>query len=104
VKVDFYICPSCGAEVRVGSRGCPKCASQRATKKWGATEERKPWEQDEIYDGLDVPDKEFDYEKFIQEEFDRGSSHKNAAEWLWWLVALILLIALVSLVVAGFWK
>ncbi len=22
---DWYACPSCGAEVRVGSRGCPAC-------------------------------------------------------------------------------
>jgi hypothetical protein len=104
VKVDFYICPACGAEVRVGSKGCPKCASQRATKKWGATEERKSWEQDDVYDDLDLPDDQFDYDKFIQEEFERTAPRKTAVEWLWWLVALILLMILVGIVVAGFWQ
>ena len=39
---DWYACPGCGAEVRVGSRGCPQCSG-------------KSWEQDEYLDGLDLP-------------------------------------------------
>jgi hypothetical protein len=90
VKVDFYICPSCGTEVRVGSKTCAKCASERATKKWGAVEERKPWEQAETYDGLDLPDDEFDYAKFLEEEF--GSAPKRSGkEWFWWSTAVLLL-------------
>ena len=70
MKVDYFICPECGAEVRVGSKGCGKCASERATKNW--REDPKPWEQDDVYDGLDLPYDEFDYQKFIAEEFGSG--------------------------------
>jgi hypothetical protein len=93
IKADYFICPECGAEVRVGSRGCSRCASDRATKAW---HERKPWEQDEASDGLDLPDDEdFDYEAFVDEEFGRGRK-KTKSEWVWWATALVLLIALVA--------
>ena len=42
---DTYICPQCGAEVPVGSAGCPGCGP----KFQGAEEE------DPVYDGLDLP-------------------------------------------------
>lgn len=92
IKADYFICPECGAEVRVGSRGCSRCASDRATKAW---DDRKPWEQDEAYDGVDLPgDDEFDYQAFLDEEFG-GGRKKSKREWLWWGTALVLLIALV---------
>lgn len=91
MKVDYFICPECGAEVRVGSKGCGRCASERATKKW--REEPKPWEQDEVHDGLDLPDDEFDYQKFVAEEFGRGG-RRPAMSWFYWVVAVILLAAL----------
>lgn len=101
MKVDFYICPECGAEVRVGSKGCAKCASQQATKKWDDDAEAKPrrpkksWEQDEVYDGLDLPEDEFDYDEFIEREFRGGRRHKPSQGWLWWGVGVVLLIAFV---------
>ena len=91
MKVDFFICPDCGAEVRVGSKGCVRCASSRATKQW--SEVPKPWERDEVYDGLDLPDTEFDYQKFCDEEF-QGKRRLSPREWFWWGVAVILLAAL----------
>ena len=102
VKVDFYICPQCGAEVRVGSKGCQKCASQRATKKWHAPPPPKSWEQDEVCDGLDLPDDEFDYEKFLEEEFG-GPKRRSGREWLWWVVAVVLILAVVALSFVGTW-
>ena len=91
MKVDFYICPECGAEVRVGSKGCVKCASERATKHW---DEAKSWEQDEVYDGLDLPDDEFDYDEFLEEEFGGGRKPWKRIGWLWWTVAVVLLVVL----------
>lgn len=86
LKADYFICPECGAEVRVGSKGCSKCASERATKSW---------EQDETYDGLDLPEEEFNYQDFIDEEF--GSGKKRAKiEWFWWAIAVVLLLSLVA--------
>lgn len=102
MKVDFYICPHCGAEVRVGSKGCNRCASERATKNWHAPAKRRPWEQDETYDGLDLPDDEFDYEKFVAEEFEEGPP-RAPRQWLWALVATIVLLALLALIFAGGW-
>ena len=92
LKADYFICPDCGAEVRVGSRGCTRCASERATKSWG---KRKPWEQDETHDGLDLPDEEFNYEDFLNEEFG-GGRKKSALDWVWWTTALVLVIALAA--------
>ena len=93
IKADYFICPDCGAEVRVGSRGCSRCASDRATKTW---DDRKPWEQDEAYDGVDLPDdEEFDYQDFLDQEFG-GGHKKTKREWLWWTTALVLLIAMVA--------
>ncbi len=88
IKADFYICPECGAEVRVGSKGCLRCASDRATKHW---------EQDEIHDGLDLPDEEFDYDEFLDSEF-HDREKKTSKQRFWWVVAVVLLVAWLALV------
>jgi hypothetical protein len=89
---DYYACPGCGAEVRVGSRGCPKC-----------TDKPRSWEQDEACDGADLPDEEFDYDDFVRREFGRGSARVKppGLRWYWWLTAIILLILMVWSYVAG---
>lgn len=94
---DWYACPSCGAEVRVGSRGCPKC-----------TKGGKSWEQDEYLDGVDAPEgaEEFDYNDFVKREFGRGSAKIKPAglAWKWWIAGILLLAALVySFASMGAW-
>lgn len=82
---DWYACPQCGGEVRVGSRGCQKCSG-------------KPWEQEEYLDGLDLPDaEEFDYDDFVKREFGSGPSRLKPAglAWKWWITAVLLLAAMV---------
>ncbi len=91
IKADYFICPDCGAEVRVGSRGCTRCASERATKTWDT---RKSWEQDEAYDGTGLPEEDFDYESFLDEEFG-GGKRRTGREWFWWGTAVVVLAALV---------
>ena len=88
---DFFVCPGCGAKVRVGSSGCPKCAPKGGKK-------RRHWEQDEAYDGLDLPDEEddFDYDGFIADEFG-GPPKRGARDIVYLVVGIILLIALVFL-------
>ncbi len=81
IKADYFICPDCGAEVRVGSRGCTRC-------------DRKPWEQDEAYDGTGLPEEDFDYESFLDEEFG-GGKRRTGREWFWWGTAVVVLAALV---------
>ena len=93
MSVTHFICPGCGAEVRVGSKGCPKCTRQPKPKKKPAP---KPWEQDEIHDGLDLDlpeDDPFDYDEFIDEEFG-GGRKKSGKEILWLVTAIVLLAAL----------
>jgi hypothetical protein len=83
---DWYACPSCGAEVQVGSRGCPQCLSGKGSK----------WDQDEYLDGVDVPEdqEEFDYNDYIKREFGgRGASRLKppSIAWKWWITGVLLL-------------
>lgn len=73
-----FECPVCGAEVPAGSKSCPEC---------GACE-KSGWGGDD-----DLEENDFDYEKFVAEEFGQGAPKKG---WplAWAVVALLLLIAL----------
>ena len=82
---DWYACPSCGAEVRVGSRGCPKCS------KGG-----KSWEQDDYLDGVDAPEdaEDFDYNDFVKREFGTAGPSRLkpwGIAWKWWITGVLLL-------------
>lgn len=86
MSADYYMCPRCDREVRVGSAGCPKCNAGE--------------DLDFDGDGLDLDLQEddlFDYDKFVEEEFG-GLPKKTFKEWFWWAVALITLIAFLFLV------
>ncbi len=100
---DSYICPTCDNEVIVG-KSCVVCSRNakpkrvpkvivRSKPKPKKKPTKKPWEQDEIYDELDLPDDDFDYDKFVEEEFgnsDQPPHKKIGIAWYWWLTALIL--------------
>ena len=98
---DFYICPTCGNEVPVGSRACAICRKKEKKRKprrkkrhavQRAKLVKRSWEQDEVYDGLDLPNDDFDYEEFCAKEFGHGPAHKQLGiRWYWWLTALLLL-------------
>lgn len=90
---DWYACPGCGAEVRVGSKGCPRCSG-------------KSWDQEDYLDGVDLPPdpEEFDYDDFVKREFGRGSAKLKPAgfAWKWWITGVILLaLILWSLIMYG---
>jgi hypothetical protein len=56
------------------------------------------WKSDaRTYDGLDLPDEDFDYDDFIQREFDQSEGSKTGLtkEHLWRLVAAILLAVMI---------
>jgi len=96
---DSYICPTCDHEVIVGM-SCVVCSKntkpKRKTKQSKkAKSSRKPWEQDEIYDGLDLPDEDFDYDDFAEREFGIHNSNKSPHQkigiaWYWWVTAIVL--------------
>ena len=58
--------------------------------------ERKPpsrhWGQDDVYDDLDLPNDDFDYDKFCAKEFGIGPAHKQIGiRCYWWLTGVVLL-------------
>src|SRR5216117_1294094 len=84
--VEFWmtpeICPSCGAEVPPRAKACPEC---------GADEETG-WSEHAHSQRLGLPDDEFDYDRFVKEEFgSERSIHPRGISWWWWFVALLLL-------------
>ena len=86
-----FSCPVCGEDVPVKARACPHC---------GACE-KSGWNEDaREVDGLDLPDEEFDYEKFTAEEF--GTPRKlRGRQLLWKIVAVSLVVLLVIVFVAS---
>lgn len=81
-----FSCPVCGEDVPAKAKACPHCS---ACEKSGWNEEASGT------DGLDLPDEDFDYEKFTAEEF--GTPRKlRGKEHLWRLTAIVLLALIVS--------
>jgi hypothetical protein len=91
VSVDKWICPGCGAELRVGVSGCPKCSKPPQRKKRKKKVARRSWEQGSDYDGLDLPDEDFDYDDFVAREFGKAPHRKVPIKWYWWVTAIFLL-------------
>jgi hypothetical protein len=40
--------------------------------------------------GLDLPDPDFNYDKFVEEEFGAEKPIPRGIEWYWWVVAALL--------------
>lgn len=81
-------CPNCGADLPRKARACSECGSDKTTG----------WSDDARVGGLDLPDDEFDYEKFVEKEF--GESKKVVPPGIhpfWWLIALLVLVTFVFL-------
>ena len=98
MAVDFYMCPTCGSAVKVGT-ACPGCVPKKIKRKKRVSagpKKRKAWEQASIYDGLGIPDDEFDYEEFIDREFSRKPHRQIRIKWYWWATALVLAGLMVS--------
>lgn len=84
-----FLCPVCGEEVSPNAKACPEC---------GACD-KSGWRiasRDE--DGLNLPDDDFDYDRFVSEEFGRGPK-KTLPQWFWVIVAAVLLLAFAALLV-----
>lgn len=108
VSVDTYLCPGCDKEVRVGSPCCPHCnppAKRRKRQQSAASagkakhKRKRSWEEDPVYDGLDLPDEDFDYEDFVAREFGHKPHRKTGIKWYWWATAIAVV---VLMVLAGF--
>ncbi|HEX7618060.1 MAG TPA: zinc ribbon domain-containing protein [Verrucomicrobiae bacterium] len=73
------VCPNCGAEVPRNAKACPECGS----------DEKTGWSEKACADNLGLPDEEFDYDKFVKEEFDSSQAKPRGIAWLWWAIALV---------------
>ena len=93
-EADWYACPTCGNEVKVGSSGCRACPSG------------KPVGQDAWTDGVDLPEDpdDFDYADWKKREFGPSSRIKpHHLPWKYWLAGILLIAAMIwALVFAGF--
>lgn len=74
-------CPHCGAEVQPNAKACPECGSDAETG----------WSEEASASGLDLPEENFDYEKFVDKEFGSKKSSPTGLPWFWWIIALLLL-------------
>jgi hypothetical protein len=83
-----YTCPFCDHEVRVG-KSCKGCAK---VKKTAPAKAKRSWEQDKMYDGVDLPDDDFDYDEFVAKEFGHIPHKKVGIKWYWWLLGFVILL------------
>ena len=79
------ICPVCGEDVPQHALACPECGADH----------NSGWREDaDTYDGVDLPDNDFNYDDFVKQEF--GSSLKPAAiKPVWWITAILLIVAFI---------
>jgi hypothetical protein len=61
---------------------CPECGA----------DEKTGWSDSADGSGLDLPDEEFDYEGFVQEEFGSNLRKPKGMRWIWYVTALALLV------------
>ena len=80
------VCPVCGEDVPPKALACPECGSCHDTG----------WKEDAAtYDGLDLPDDEFDYEDYAKREFG-GADKPGGENAIWWVTGLVLLLILLA--------
>ena len=79
-----FECPVCGEDVPRGAKSCPEC---------GACE-KSGWSGEPDHGALGLPDEDFDYERFVAEEFE-GGAKKSRMQGLWWVVALAVVVAMI---------
>ena len=80
------VCPVCGEDVPPKALACPECGSCHNTG----------WKEDaDVYDGLDLPDGDFDYDDFVKEEFGGGAKRQHIPI-IWWITGAILLLVLLA--------
>jgi hypothetical protein len=81
------VCPVCGEDVPRNARACPECGA----------DELSGWKDDAYtYDGLGLPDEDFDYDEFVAREFKGPPKPNLRGIWIATAV-LLLLVSLLAL-------
>jgi ribosomal protein L40E len=78
------VCPNCGAEVPSRAKACPECGS----------DENTGWSEEARHSSLDLPNEHFDYDDYVEREFNDDKPVPRGIHWFWWLIAVLILAAL----------
>ncbi len=76
-------CPNCGADVPRNAKACPDCGA----------DEHTGWSESAYASSLGIPKENFNYDKFVEEEFSKQAKPRGIS-WLWWSTALLLIVLL----------
>ena len=79
------MCPVCGDNVPPNALACPECGADH----------NSGWKEDAC-DGLDLPNDDFDYDKFVEQEFGSPVKPPGMRTW-WWITAIILIVLFVAI-------
>ena len=80
------VCPVCGEDVPRTALACPECGADHTSG----------WREDaEAYDGMDLPEDDFNYEEFVNQEF--GSSRRSVIKTVWWITAILVVAAFIAI-------
>ncbi|MBL6765233.1 MAG: zinc ribbon domain-containing protein [Verrucomicrobiae bacterium] len=83
------ICPNCGELVPDNAASCPECGA----------DENTGWNDRATGQRLNLPDDEFDYDDFIEEEFGEKQSHPlkvDGISWITWGAGIALTLLFLS--------
>jgi hypothetical protein len=76
----------CGENVPRTALACPECGADHTSG----------WREDaDTYDGVDLPDDDFNYEEFVKHRFE--SSQGPAIKTVWWITAILLVAAFIAI-------
>ena len=82
----------CGAKVTPSARACPECGADDTTG-WNADRA--------VYDGLDLPDDEFDYDEYLNKEFGNAEEPREKPnKLLIWLGLIGIVLAVLVFIIA----
>ncbi|MGA2750992.1 MAG: hypothetical protein ABSG59_19665 [Verrucomicrobiota bacterium] len=80
-------CPNCGADVPSGAKCCPHCGA----------DEHTGWSEEAYASSLNLPDESFDYDDFVQREFnEKKSPVPRGVKWFWWAAAIVVVVVFVA--------
>jgi hypothetical protein len=78
-------CPVCGEDVPRDALACPQCGA----------DDSSGWREDaDTYDGVDLPEHDFNYDDFVKQEFEFHAK-PSGLERIWWIVGIALIIGFI---------
>ena len=81
------VCPVCAEPVPPAAAACPGCGADHESG----------WREEARYDGLDLPDPEFNYEEFVEKEWGGRGARPRGLSPFWWIVGLLVTLLFVLL-------